>query len=87
MTSKPLIPSATNGNTIEEIRDVFGAGAKWLLRLVFAIACASLLTVAWHYVMPPSWHWVLPDRLDTMSTVLFSGGLFVFWGLYIRDRI
>lgn len=71
----------------EKLRDVFGMGARCLLGLGFFIVGISLMLVAWHYLTPDSWHWMLGDRLDTMRTALFSGGLFAFLGLYVRDRI
>lgn len=71
----------------ERIRNVFGWGTVVLLVLGFVIIGTSLLSVAAHYLLPDCCHWMGDEELDAITTVLFSGGLYAFLGLYVRDRI
>lgn len=71
----------------EKLRALFAKGVAYLVALVFFLVGCALLVVAWHYLTPASWHWMEDKALDTVSTVLFSGTLFVFLGLYVRDRV
>ena len=54
---------------------------------MFILIAVALIAVAWHYLAPASWHWMDEEALGTVSTVLFSGTLYVFLGLYVRDRV
>ena len=72
---------------LEKLRGVFAFGVRFLLVLIFLLLANALWIVSWHYLMPESLHWMTDDALKTVSTVLFSGTLFVFLGLYVRDRI
>lgn len=71
----------------EKLRNVFAACVRSLLVLVFILVALALVSVAWHYLTPASGHWMTAEALKTVSAVLFSGTLFVFLGLYVRDRI
>ena len=71
----------------EKLRDVFAFGVRVLLVVVFILLAATLVALAWHYIGSPEYLWIPDDKLETISTVLFSGTLFVFLGLYIRDRV
>lgn len=71
----------------EKLRAIFAKGVALLVILVFILVGFALLFVAWHYLTPASRHWMEDEALDTVSTVLFSGTLFVFLGLYVRDRV
>ena len=71
----------------EELRAVFARGVRWLVVLAFILLGLALLVVTWHYLAPSSLHWVEDDDLSTVRTVLFSGTLFGFLGLYVRDRV
>ena len=54
---------------------------------MFLLIAVALVIVAWHYLAPAAWHWMDDEALGTVSTVLFSGTLYVFLGLYVRDRV
>lgn len=71
----------------EKLRGVFATCVRGLVVLVFLLLAAALLILTWHYLAPADMHWVADDALEKVSTVLFSGTLFVFLGLYIRDRV
>ena len=71
----------------EELRDLFALGVRWVLQLVFVLIGAALICLAWHYLAPPEWGWMPEDNMETITTALFSGTLFGFLGLYVRDRI
>lgn len=71
----------------EDLRAVFAKGVGCLVALMFALIALALFAVAWHYLTPASWHWMDEEALGTVSTVLFSGTLYVFLGLYVRDRV
>lgn len=71
----------------EKLRNVFAFCVRVLLALIFFLVATALVCVAWHYLMPESRHWMPEGALKTVSTVLFSGTLFVFLGLYVRDRV
>ena len=71
----------------EKLRNLFAKGVRCLITLIFSLVACALIVVAWHYLTPASWHWVEDEALGTVSTVLFSGTLFVFLGLYVRDRV
>ena len=71
----------------EKLRGAFAFGVRILLGVIFFLVANALWIVAWHYLMPESGHWMTDDALKTASTVLFSGTLFVFLGLYVRDRV
>ncbi len=71
----------------EKLRNVFGLGVRVLLVVAFGLIVSALVVLAWHYLGPKEYWWVSENKLQTISTVLFSGTLFVFLGLYIRDRV
>ena len=71
----------------EALRGVFAQCVRRLIALVFILVGTALSVVAWHYLGPSSLHWMSDDARETVSTVLFSGTLFVFLGLYVRDRV
>lgn len=71
----------------EDLRAVFAKGVGCLVALMFILIAVALIAVAWHYLAPASWHWMDEEALGTVSTVLFSGTLYVFLGLYVRDRV
>lgn len=71
----------------EKLRALFAKGVVCLVALVFLLVGCALIAVAWHYLTPVRWHWMEEEALGTVSTVLFSGTLFVFLGLYVRDRV
>ena len=71
----------------EWLRGVFALGVIGLLILIFVLIGLALLAVTWHYIAPVKLHWIPDAKLKTISTVLFSGTLFVFLGLYVRDRV
>ena len=71
----------------EQLRNVFSMGVVALVRLIFILVGLALLIVALHYFLPNNLHWVEDGKLRQISTVLFSGTLFAFLGLYVRDRI
>ena len=71
----------------EKLRGVFAFCVRVFVVLVFLLIAAALLILAWHYLAPARMHWIADDALEKVSTVLFSGTLFVFLGLYIRDRV
>ena len=71
----------------EKLRNLFARGVRYLVALIFVLVALALLFVALHYLTPASWHWMEDEALGTVSTVLFSGTLFVFLGLYVRDRV
>ena len=65
----------------ENLRILFARGVMCLVALIFVLVACALFAVAWHYLTPASWHWMDEKALETVSTVLFSGTLFVFLGL------
>lgn len=71
----------------EKLRNLFAIGVRCLVALIFFLVACALIVVALHYLTPASWHWMEDEALGTVSTVLFSGTLFVFLGLYVRDRV
>ena len=71
----------------ERLRIWFAIGVRLLVAIIFFWIAIALSVVAWHYLTPESLQWMEPDALGTVSTVLFSGTLFVFLGLYVRDRV
>ena len=71
----------------ERLRDYFGYGTIGLLCTAFILIFFAILSVGWHYLTPTEWHWLEKATLDTLTTTIFSGSLFVFFGLYIRDRL
>lgn len=71
----------------EKLRVLFARGVMCLVAIIFFLVACALFVVAWHYLTPASWHWLEDEALGTVSTVLFSGTLFVFLGLYVRDRV
>lgn len=71
----------------ERLRNVFSRCVVALMVLIFILVGLALFIVAWHYLLPNHLHWVEDDELRQISTVLFSGTLFAFLGLYVRDRI
>ena len=71
----------------ERLRSLFANGVMALIVVIFVLVAFALVSVAWHYLGPSQAHWMDDDALGTTSTVLFSGTLFVFLGLYIRDRV
>ena len=71
----------------EKLRSVFSFGVRFLLLLIFFLVASALAVVSWHYLGPANRHWMDDAALKTVSTVLFSGTLFVFLGLYVRDRV
>ena len=71
----------------ENLRTVFAVCVNITITLVFGLICTALLVVAFHYLAPEDEHWVNPDKIKTVSTILFSGTLFAFLGLYVRDRV
>ena len=71
----------------EKLRTVFAWGVIITLSLVFILIGAAMFIVVFHYLAPVHLHWVDKGDLKTVSTVLFSGTLFAFLGLYVRDRI
>ena len=62
-------------------------GIGTIVALLFLLTAVALVVVAWHYLTPAAWHWMDDDALGTVSTLLFSGTLYVFLGLYVRDRV
>ena len=71
----------------EKLRGVFAFGVRALVVLIFLVIVAALLSLVWHYLAPAHMHWIADDALEKVGTVLFSGPLFVFLSLYIRDRV
>ena len=71
----------------EVLRTVFARGVGYIVALMFFLIAVALVVVAWHYLAPSDWHWMDDEALGTVSTVLFSGTLYVFLGLYVRDRV
>lgn len=71
----------------EKLRDAFAACARAFIVLIFLLIAAALICVTWHYLAPPGMHWMASDALETMRTSLFSGTLFTFFFLYLRDRV
>lgn len=71
----------------ERLKEWFGWGTSFLLVLAFLLIGVALLSIGWHYLTPKNWHWLEEQTLDTIANTLFSGSLFAFFGLYIRDRI
>lgn len=71
----------------ELLRDTFAKCVRAFVYFAFALLCVTLSIVAFHYLGPEHWKWVTRDDLDTVTTVVFSGGIYAFIFLYIRDRI
>lgn len=71
----------------EGLRTVFATGVGYIVALMFLLIAVALVIVAWHYLAPATWHWMDEEALGTVTTVLFSGTLYVFLGLYVRDRV
>jgi len=71
----------------EKLRNLFAIGVMCLVALIFVLVGCALVIVTWHYLAPTWLHWMEDEALGTVSTVLFSGTLFVFLGLYVRDRV
>lgn len=71
----------------EKLRDLFSSCVLILVSVVFFLVGLALMLASWHYLASPSWHWMDEGKLNTVSTMLFSGTLFAFLGLYVRDRI
>ena len=71
----------------ESLREAFAKWVNRLLILIFALIGLALLSVVFHHLAPVCWRWMPEDDVNTVSTVLFSGTLFVFLGLYVRDRV
>lgn len=71
----------------EKLRNVFAAGVRALIIVIFVLIGIALLLVAWHYLGLERYKWIPDEDMKTVSTVLFSGTLFVFLGLYVRDRV
>lgn len=71
----------------EVLRTVLARGVGYIVALMFLLIAVALVAVAWHYLAPAAWHWMDDEALSTVSTVLFSGTLYVFLGLYVRDRV
>lgn len=71
----------------EVLRTVFARGVGYIVAILFLLIAVALVVVAWHYLAPAAWHWMDDEALGTVSTVLFSGTLYVFLGLYVRDRV
>lgn len=71
----------------EVLRTVFARCVGYIVALMFFLIAVALVVVAWHYLAPSAWHWMDDEALGTVSTVLFSGTLYVFLGLYVRDRV
>lgn len=46
------------------------------MMIVFALLfLSSIVSWAWHYVMPVSWSWLTDDQLSKIQSVIFSGSL------------
>ena len=71
----------------EKLRGVFSYCVIAILVLIFVLVGLSIISVVFHYLAPEKWHWMEPGNVKTVSTALFSGTLFVFLGLYVRDRV
>ena len=71
----------------EKLRGVFAFWVRTIVALVFSVIAIALLSLVWHYLAPAHMHWIADDALEKVGTVLFSGPLFVFLSLYIRDRV
>lgn len=71
----------------ERLKDAFSYGAVALLYTAFVMIGVTVLLIVWHYLTPFSWHWIEKTTLHTITNTVFSGSLFAFFGLYIRDKI
>ena len=71
----------------EKLRDLFASGVRAILVIIFIILGFTLAFLGWHYLAPEKYWWINDDNLDTIRTVVFSGTIFAFLGLYVRDRI
>ena len=71
----------------EVLRTIFAIGVECIVVLMFLLILIALVVVALHHLAPATWHWMDDEALGTVTTVLFSGTLYVFLGLYVRDRV
>lgn len=71
----------------ERMRQCFGWGTIAVLCTAFMLIIVAIIVVGLHYLTPSSWHWLEDSSLDAITTTLFSGSLFVFFGLYVRDKL
>ena len=71
----------------EKLRDVFALAVRCMVVLVFGLIALAPVALTWHYIGHQKLTWIPDEKLETVSAVLFSGTLFVFLGLYVRDRV
>ena len=71
----------------EKLKTVFAVCVRGLVVLLFALLVAALVVVAIHYLGPERMHWMQEGRLQTVVTFLFSGPIFMFLFLHVRDQL
>ena len=74
-------------NRSEMLRATSGWGIQQILRTLFWVLIATILTVAIHYLAPEKYKWLGPDDVQRLKDFLLSGAVVGLVSTYLRNYL
>ena len=71
----------------EQLRDMYGSGLNWIVRIMVLVLIMAIVIVAWHYLAPERLRWLAEDDLSDLLSFLFSGAVISAVSLHIQRNL